>query len=63
MDSGLLNGGEDTSGLNDVLGSSAGPVDVGGVSLSEDNNLGSVDVEESAVVLNLTCNRKCLKNL
>ena len=63
MDSGLLNGGEDTSGLNNVLGSSAGPVDVGGVPLSEDNNLGSVDVEESAVVLNLTCNKKCLKYL
>ena len=58
MNSGLLDGGEDTGALNDVLGSSAGPVDVGGVPLIEDDDLGAVDEQEGAVVLNLTCATK-----
>lgn len=56
MDSGLLNGGEDTSALNDVFGASAGPVDVGRIPFTEDDNLGAIDVQEGAVVLDLAYN-------
>ena len=55
MNSGLLDGGEDTGALNDVLSSGAGPVDVGGVLLVEDDDLSAVDEQEGAIVLNLTC--------
>jgi len=55
MNSGLLDGGKDTSALNDVLSSGAGPVDVGGVLLVEDDDLSAVDEQEGAIVLNLTC--------
>ena len=54
MDSGLLNGSEDSSGLDNILGTSAGPVDVSRISLTEDDNLGSVDVQEGAIVFHLT---------
>ena len=55
MNSGLLDGGEDAGALNDVLSSGAGPVDVGGVLLVEDDDLSAVDEQEGAIVLNLTC--------
>ena len=54
MNSGLLDGGEDAGGLDDVFGASAGPVDVGRVSFAEDDDLGAVDVQEGAIVLDLT---------
>lgn len=54
MNSSLLHGGEDSSALNDVFGSSTGPIDVSGVPLAEDDDLGAVDVQEGAVVLDLT---------
>ncbi len=57
MNSGLFNGGEDASALNDVFGSGAGPVDVGRVPLAEDDNLGAVDVQEGTIVLHLACGR------
>ena len=55
MHAGLLQGGEDTSGLDDVLGSRGGPVDVGRVALAEDCDLGAVHVQEGAVLLHLAC--------
>ena len=48
---GLLGSGEDTGRFHDVLRSSAGPVDGGGVALVEDCDLVSVDVQELAVLL------------
>ena len=55
MNSGLLDGGENSGTLDNVLGSSAGPVDVGGIPLTKDNDLGAVDVKEGAVVLYFSC--------
>jgi len=54
MDSSLLDGGENTGTFNNVLGAGAGPVDVGGIPLAEDDDLGAVDVQEGAVVFYLT---------
>jgi len=48
----LVDGGEDTGGLNDVLGTSGRPLDLGGVSLVEDGDGLVVDVE--LAVLDLT---------
>ncbi len=62
MDSGLLDGGENSGALNNVLGAGACPVDVGGIPLAEDDNLGTVDVQEGAVVFHLTCEKKNNKN-
>jgi hypothetical protein len=57
MDSSLLDGGENSGTLDNILGSSAGPVDVGGIPLAEDDNLGAVDVEEGAIVFDFTCKK------
>jgi hypothetical protein len=58
MNTSLLNSGEDSGRLNNILSSGAGPVNVGRVPLSEHNNLGSIDIEEGSVVLDLTYNLK-----
>lgn len=42
-------GGEDTSGLDNVVGSGSSPLDVGRVSLSEDGDGLSVDNELSVL--------------
>ena len=64
MDSGLLNGGENSGTFNNILGTCAGPVDVGGIPLAEDDDLGAVNVQEGAVVFHLTykneTNKKCI---
>ena len=64
MNSSLLDGGENSGTLDNVLGSSAGPVDVGGIPLAEDDDLGAVNVQEGAVVFHLTykneTNKKCI---
>ena len=52
MGTSLVNGGEDTGSLNDVLGTSGRPLDLGGVSLVEDGDGLVVDVE--LAVLDLT---------
>ena len=51
MHGGLLQRGEYPGGLHHVLGPGLGPVDVGGVALVEDGDLGPVHDEELAVVL------------
>lgn len=51
MDSSLLDCSENSSALNDVLGTGAGPIDVCGVPLIEDGDLVAVDIQEGAVVL------------
>ena len=53
VDSGLLQGGEDTGALNDVLGTSAGPIDVGRVPLTKNGDLLAVYVQEFAILRNL----------
>ena len=58
MNSGLLDGGEHSGTLNNVLGAGAGPVDVGGIPLTEDDDLGAVDVQEGAVVFHLTYKKR-----
>ena len=50
---GLVLGGEHAGRLHDVLSAGAGPVDRGRVTLVEDGDLHSVDVEELAVLLDL----------
>lgn len=51
---GLLVGGEDTGGLNDVLGALLGPGDGGGVTLGVEGDLLAVDNEVLAVDLDVT---------
>ncbi len=55
VDSGLFDGCKNPGTFNNVLSPSAGPIDVGRVFLVEDGDLVSVDVEEGAVMLDLTC--------
>ena len=45
MGTSLVDGGEDTGSLNDVLGTGRRPLDLGGVSLVEDGDGLVVDVE------------------
>lgn len=52
MGRGLLGGGEDTGGLDNVSGTSLGPLDVGGVTflveldaLAVDDEVGTVDLD------------------
>ena len=52
MGTSLVDGGEDTGGLDNVLGTSGRPLDLGGVSLVEDGDGLVVDVE--LAVLDLT---------
>ena len=58
MDSGLLDGGENSGTFNNVLGACTGPVDVGGIPLAEDDDLGAVNVQEGAVVLHLAYEKR-----
>lgn len=51
---GLLGGGEDTGGLDDVLGALLGPRDGGGVTLGVEGNLLAVDDQVLAGDLDLT---------
>ena len=48
---GLLGGGEDTSGLDNVLGTGLSPLDVGGVSLAVDDDGLVVDVKLAILLL------------
>ena len=52
MGTSLVDGGEDTGSLDNVLGTSGRPLDLGGVSLVEDGDGLVVDVE--LAVLDLT---------
>jgi hypothetical protein len=54
MGLGLVNGGEDTGGLDDVVSAGLGPLDVGGVTLSEELDGLAVDDEVVTVVADLT---------
>ena len=54
MSQSLLMSSEDTSRLNNILGTGAGPVNVGGVSLVEHGDLVTVDVQELAILLHFT---------
>ena len=49
---GLVNGGEDTSRLNDVVSTGLAPLDVGGVTLAIDVNGLVVDVKLAVLLLN-----------
>merc|ERR1719462_336519 len=51
---GLLDGGEHTSGLNNIVGSSRLPWDVGGVPLVEDLDLHVADAQLAALVPHIT---------
>lgn len=51
---GLLGGGENTSGLDDVLSAGVGPGNVGGVTLRVELDSGAVDNEVVAIVADLT---------
>lgn len=51
---GLVNGGEDTGGLNDVVGTGGSPLDVGGVSLVVDGDGLVVDVKLAVLNLGVT---------
>ena len=53
---GLFGGCKHSSGLDHVLCSGSGPVDVGRVALAKDMDLGPVHVQELAVMLDLSCN-------
>jgi hypothetical protein len=54
MGLGLVNGGEDTSGLNDVVGAGLGPLDVGGITLRVELDSLAVDNKVVALVADLT---------
>lgn len=54
MGIGLVDGGEDTGGLNDVVGAGLGPLDVGGVTLRVELDGLAVDDEVVALVGDLT---------
>jgi hypothetical protein len=54
MGLGLVNGGEDTGGLNDVVSAGLGPLDVGGVTLRVELDGLAVDDEVVALVGDLT---------
>lgn len=54
VSAGLVDGGEDTSGLDDVVGAGLGPLDVGGVTLGVELDLVAVDNEVVAIVGDLT---------
>ena len=49
----LVNGGEDTSGLDDVLSARLAPWNLGGVLLGEHADLLAVDVEETVGVVDV----------
>ena len=54
MGKSLVSGGEHSGRLNNIFSSSASPVDVSRVTLIEDSDLVSIDIEELAIFLHLT---------